>query len=128
MGIFSTTDRGRHMRDHEVGRFAPFRYSRDVRIACDDPRTMYTCFSISSRSSAGAMYRSKDLGETWTRADETVTARSTIMGIALHLSDARGVVSVTRQGQVFYTLDGCKSWAEKQLPAIAGDAFCAAIL
>ncbi|HEV7139063.1 MAG TPA: hypothetical protein VGN43_20690 [Steroidobacteraceae bacterium] len=128
MGIFSTTDRGKHLRDHEVSRFAPFRYSRDVRIACDDPRTMYTCFSISSRSNAGAMYRSKDLGESWTRIDASMSVRSTIMGLALHLSDPRGVVSVTRHGQVFYTMDGCETWTETQLPPIAGDAFCAAIL
>jgi len=128
MGIFSTTDRGKHMRDHDVGRFAPFRYSRDVRVACDDPRTIYTCFSISSRSNAGAMYRSRDLGETWTRVDASMTVRSTVMGIALHLTDPRGAVSVTRHGQVFYTMDGCETWTEKQLPPIAGDAFCAAML
>lgn len=128
MGIFSTTDLGRTMSDLEVGRFAPFRYTRDVRLACDDPRTMYACFSISSRSSAGAMYRSRDLGESWTRVDSAVTPLSTIMGFGVHVSDSRGVVSVTRHGQVFYTMDGCENWTEKQLPAGAGDAFCGAIL
>lgn len=128
MGVFSTTDLGKHMNNLEVDRHAPFHYTRDVRVACDDPRTLYACFSIASRSNAGAMYRSNDLGETWARLDSSVTALSTIMGFGVHGSDPRGVVSVTRHGQVFYTLDGCQSWNERQLPANAGDAFCGAIV
>ncbi|MCY1560566.1 hypothetical protein D9M68_977110 [compost metagenome] len=50
------------------------------------------------------------------------------MGFNLHVSDPRGAVTVTRGGQVFSTIDACASWTERQLPAQAGDAFCAAIL
>jgi photosystem II stability/assembly factor-like uncharacterized protein len=128
MGIFSTTDLGETLHDLEVRRFAPFRYTRDVRVAAHDPRTLYACFSIASRSETGAMYRSRDLGETWARVDGSVTAASTIMGFGVHVSDGRGVASVTRHGQVFYTLDGCESWNEVRLPTNAGDGFCAAIL
>ncbi|HUO23886.1 MAG TPA: hypothetical protein VMU59_15335 [Caulobacteraceae bacterium] len=128
MGIFSTDDLGESLTDLEVRRFAPFRYTRDVRVSADDPRTLYACFSIASRSHAGAMYRSTDLGETWSRVDEAMTAKSTIMGFGVHAMDGRGVASVTRHGQVFHTTDGCATWAETQLPPDAGDAFCAAIL
>jgi photosystem II stability/assembly factor-like uncharacterized protein len=128
MGIFSTTNLGDTFRDLEVRRFAPFRYTRDVRVAADDPRTLYACFSIASRSETGAMYRSNDLGDNWARVDEAMTVSSTIMGFGVHVSDGRGVASATRHGQVFYTLDGCKSWTETRLPTNAGDAFCAAIL
>jgi hypothetical protein len=128
LGIFETQDLGKTFRELDVRKYAPFSYTRDARIACDDPRTMYACFSISSRSEAGAFYRSTDLGETWQRADAPVQARSTIMGFNLHVSDPRGAVTVTRGGQVFSTTDACRSWTEKQLPANAGDAFCAAIL
>ncbi len=128
MGIFTSSDHGQTWRDLEVSRFAPFAYCRDVRPVCDDPRTLYACFSIASRSNAGAMYRSRDLGDTWARADEAVTAASTIMGFNVHVSDARGVVSVTRGGQVFFTTDGGDTWNERQLPPTAGDAFCGAIL
>ena len=128
MGVFSSHDHGHTMQDLNVGRYAPFAYCRDVRPVCDDPRTLYACFSISSRSNAGAMYRSRDLGETWHRADEAVTAESTILGFNTHVSDSRGVVSVTRHGQVFFTTDGGETWTERRLPANAGDAFCGAIL
>ncbi len=128
MGLFESVDGGRHFRDLEVRRYAPFNYSRDCRPVYGRPEKLYACFSISSRSSAGAMYTSDDLGETWRRADTPVNARSTIMGFGTHVSDARGVVSVTRHGQVFVTTDGAQSWREYQLPEDAGDAFCAAIL
>lgn len=128
MGIFETDASGKIMRDLDVRRFAPFNYSRDCRVNPADPRTLYACFSIASRSDAGAMYRSPDLGETWVRADPDLTARSTIMGFGIHVSEPGGIVSVTRHGQVFHTTDDGRSWGEAQLPAEAGDAFCGAIL
>ena len=128
MGVFESTDRGKTLRDLEVGKQAPFCYTRDCRFICNAPEAMYACFSISSRSSAGALYRSDDLGQTWRRADPQVAATSTMMGFGVHVSDPAGVITVTRAGQVSYTLDGAASWTPTQLPADAGDAFCGAIL
>lgn len=128
MGVFETDDLGETMRDLEVRRFAPFRYTRDLRVSPVQPETFYACFSISSRSEKGAMYRSPDLGETWVRADPEMDARSTIMGFGIHATEHGGIASVTRHGQVFHTTDDGAHWSETQLPADAGDAFCAAIL
>jgi photosystem II stability/assembly factor-like uncharacterized protein len=128
MGIFESGDGGKSFRDLEVGKYAPFTYSRDCRFVFGQPSKMYACFSISSRSHAGALYVSDDLGGTWSRADAQVTPRSTMMGFGTHVGDAGGVVTVTRGGQVFYTTDGGANWSEKQLPQNAGDAFCGAIL
>jgi photosystem II stability/assembly factor-like uncharacterized protein len=128
MGIFSTTDLGETLHDLEVRRYAPFRYTRDLRVSADDPSTLYACFSIASRSETGAMYRSTDVGQSWSRVDGGNTVSSTIMGFGVHASDGRGLAAVTRHFQVFYTLDGCRSWTEARLPANAGDGFCAAIL
>ncbi len=128
MGVFETDDRGETMRDLEVRRFAPFRYTRDMRVSPERPETFYACFSIASRSEAGAMYRSPDLGKTWMRADPDVEAKSTIMGFGVHATEHGGIASVTRHGQVFHTIDDGAHWSEAQLPADAGDAFCAAIL
>ena len=128
MGVFSSTDKGNSWRNHDVGRFAPFSYSRDLRIAVDDPKTFYLALSIASRSDTGALYRSSDMCETWKRCDEPVTARSTIMSMNLHASDPNKVIYITRGGQVMWTEDRCASWHESQLPAAAGDGFCAAVL
>jgi photosystem II stability/assembly factor-like uncharacterized protein len=128
MGVFSSTDKGKSWRNHDVGRFAPFSYSRDLRIAVDDPKNFYLALSVASRSDAGALYRSFDLGEAWKRCDEPVTAKSTIMSMNLHASDPNKLIYITRGGQVMWTEDRCASWHESQLPAQAGDGFCAAVL
>jgi photosystem II stability/assembly factor-like uncharacterized protein len=128
LGIFQSMDGGRSFKDLEVGKFAPFSYTRDCRFVANDPKKMYACFSISSRSNAGAMYGSEDLGKTWRRVDSPVTPRSTILGFGTHVSDPAGVISVCRGGQVFFTTDGCRTWTEKQLPENAGDAFCGGML
>jgi photosystem II stability/assembly factor-like uncharacterized protein len=128
MGLFTSVDRGRSWRNHEVGRFAPFTYCRDLRIAVDDPSTFYLALSIGSRSNAGAFYRSSDYCETWQRVDPHVTAKSTIMNNNVHATDPNKIIYLTRGGQIIWTEDRCASWQERQLPAEAGDGFCAAIL
>ncbi|HEY3684139.1 MAG TPA: hypothetical protein VGL93_13915 [Streptosporangiaceae bacterium] len=128
LGIFESADRGRSFRDLEVGRFAPFSYTRDCRPVAGHPASLYACFSISSRSEAGAVYRSDDVGGSWRRANTGVDAVSTVMGFGVHASDPGGLVAVTRHGQALFTLDGSRTWAEQHLPADAGDAFCAAII
>ena len=128
MGLFSSADKGASWHNHEIGRFAPFDYCRDLRLAVDDPQTFDIPMSIGSRSNAGAFYRSTDLGATWKRADEAVTARSTLMSMNTHATDPAKAIYLTRGGQVMWTEDRCASWSEKQLPAAAGDGFCAALL
>ena len=128
MGVFESTDLGKSFDDLKVRNFAPFSYCRDLRTVAGNPEKLYACFSISSRSNAGAVYTSDDLGRNWRRADSQVNPESTIMGINVHIKDGNGVISVTRGGQVFYTLDGSKNWFEKQLPENAGDAFCVAMI
>jgi photosystem II stability/assembly factor-like uncharacterized protein len=127
MGLFESKDLGRTWRDLEVGKQAPFDYSRDMRIVAGQPRHAYACFSISSRSEAGALFQTEDLGATWRRAMPH-DAPSTVMGFGLHVTDPAGGAGVTRAGQVYYSTDASQTWAEKQLPANAGDGFCAAIL
>lgn len=128
LGIFESTDRGKTLNDLQVGKFAPFSYTRDCRVVAGKPESMYACFSISSRSEAGALYRTDDIGQTWHRAGPPENAKSTVMGFGVHVSDPGGLVAVTRHGQVFSTVDGATTWREQQLPADAGDAFCGAII
>jgi photosystem II stability/assembly factor-like uncharacterized protein len=128
MGLFSSADKGKSWHNHDIGRFAPFSYCRDLRLALDDPKTFYIPMSIGSRSDAGAFYRSADLGVNWERVDQPVTAKSTIMSMNLHPTDPKRAIYLTRGGQIMWTEDRCASWNEKQLPSDAGDGFCAAIV
>lgn len=128
LGVFTTDDLGETMTDLEVSKFAPFKYTRDLRFNPQDPDTLYVCFSISSRSEAGAMFRSRDLGQTWERFFPADNAQSTIMGFGAHVTEPGGVAAITRHFQVFYTMDDGASWHEKHLPPEAGDGFSATIL
>jgi photosystem II stability/assembly factor-like uncharacterized protein len=116
MGLFRSDDRGKTWQDMEVGRFSPLTYGRDIRLSPQDPSVLYACLSPAARSEDGSLYRSADLGKTWTRFDHGVKARATIMSVALHPRDPAQVYCVSRCGQVFGTRDGGKSWRESPLP------------
>lgn len=126
MGLFRSTDRGAHWKDMEVGRFSPLTYGRDIRVSPQDPKVLYACLSPAARSEDGSLYRSADLGETWTRFDHGVKAESTMMAVALHPRDASSVYCASRTGQVFGTEDGGRSWREDRLPAGVGDVYAIA--
>jgi photosystem II stability/assembly factor-like uncharacterized protein len=126
MGLFRSTDKAAHWKDMEVGRFSPLTYSRDIRVSPQDPRVLYACLSPAARSEDGSLYRSADLGETWTRFDRGVKAESTMMGVALHPRDADRVYCVSRTGQVFGTEDAGRTWREDRLPDGVGDVYAIA--
>jgi photosystem II stability/assembly factor-like uncharacterized protein len=126
MGLFRSADRGAAWEDMEIGRFSPLTYARDIRVSPHDPRVLFACLSPAARSQDGSLYRSPDLGETWTRFDRGVKAESTMMAVALHPSDVDQVYSVSRSGQVFGTQDGGRTWHEQRLPAGVQDVYAVA--
>jgi photosystem II stability/assembly factor-like uncharacterized protein len=77
---------------------------------------MYLCLSPAAQSKDGSLYRSQDLGETWSRFDHDIKAEATMMAVALHPRDAAQVHCVSRNGQLFSTLDAGKTWQEHRLP------------
>lgn len=126
MGLFQSDDRGTTWRDMQVGRFSPLTYGRDVRVSPHDPRMLYACLSPASRSQDGSVYRSLDLGQTWTRFDHGVKAESTMMAVTPHPRDPGEVHCVSRTGQVFGTLDGGRTWRESRLPGTVQDVYAIA--
>jgi len=123
MGLFRSDDRGTTWADMEIGRFSPLTYARDVQVSPHDPRTLFAALSPAARSEAGTLYRSDDLGDSWRRIDRGVTAKSTLMAIALHHRDPAQVYCCTRHGQVFGTQDGGQSWREWTMPEGVTDVY-----
>jgi photosystem II stability/assembly factor-like uncharacterized protein len=128
MGLFRSDDRGETWYDTEVGRFSPLTYCRDVAVSPHDPRTMYTALSQAAFSSAGSLYRSDDLAQTWRRIDHGVRAESTVMAVSVNPNDANSIWSVTRGGQVIGTQDGGASWHDHRLPAGVQDVYAVACI
>ena len=127
MGLFRSDDKGTTWQDLEVGRFSPLTYGRDIRMSPQDTRTLYACLSPAARSEDGSVYRSADLGKTWTRFDHDVKAHATMMGVALHQQDPAQVYCASRCGQVFGTHDGGRTWSESQLPDGIDDVYAIAL-
>jgi photosystem II stability/assembly factor-like uncharacterized protein len=126
MGLFESADRGSTWRDMGVGRFSPLTYGRDVRVSPHDPRMLYACLSPAARSQDGSLWKSPDLGQSWTRVDRGIKAESTMMAMALHPRDPDQIHCVSRTGQLFGTVDGGATWSEHRLPAGVQDVYAAA--
>jgi len=126
MGLFRSAERGAHWQTMDIGRFSPLTYSRDLRVSPHDPRVLYACLSPAARSQDGSLYRSRDLGDTWTRFDHGVKAESTMMAVALHPRDPDQVYCVSRTGQVFGTQDDGRTWHEHRLPDGVQDVYAVA--
>jgi photosystem II stability/assembly factor-like uncharacterized protein len=127
MGLFKSADRGEHWEDMEIGRFSPLTYGRDIRTSPHDPKVLYAALSPAARSTDGSIYRSDDVGGSWTRFDHGIKADATMMGVAVHPRDPSQVYAVSRVGQMFGTTDGGKTWRESRLPEGTRDSYCIAV-
>jgi photosystem II stability/assembly factor-like uncharacterized protein len=126
MGLFRSTDAGKSWHDMEIKRFSPHTYGRDVRVAPQEPATIYAALSVAAASTEGGVYRSQDAGKTWKRFD-TVTAHGTVMSLALHPADPRQVYFAGRyHGEVFATGDGGATWQTRPLPGPVKDIYALA--
>jgi photosystem II stability/assembly factor-like uncharacterized protein len=127
MGLFRSDDRGATWHDTDIGRFSsPLKYCRDVIVSPHDPRVMYACLSQAAFSTAGSLYRSADLAQTWKRIDHGVAAESTVMAACVHPVDPARVYCVTRGGQVIGTEDAGASWTDYRLPDGVHDVYTVA--
>jgi photosystem II stability/assembly factor-like uncharacterized protein len=127
MGLFKSANRGETWEDMEIGRFSPLTYGRDIRTSPHDAKVMYAALSPAARSTDGSIYKSTDVGKTWTRFDHGIRADATMMGVTLHPRDPNQVYAVSRVGQMFGTQDGGKSWTESRLPEGVRDTYCVAV-
>jgi photosystem II stability/assembly factor-like uncharacterized protein len=129
MGLFRSDDRGATWHDTDIGRYSsPLKYCRDVIVSPHDPRVMYAGLSQAAFSTAGSLYRSDDVAQTWQRIDHGVKAESTVMAVAVHPADPARVYCVTRGGQVLGTEDAGKSWTDHRLPAGVHDVYAVALV
>ncbi len=126
MGLFESDDRGASWHDMQIGRFSPLVYCRDVIVSPQDASVMYAALSPASRSTDGSLYRSADLGRSWSRFDRGIKPNATMMAVNVHPADPARVYCVSRCGPVFGTENGGASWREYRLPESVQDVYAVA--
>jgi photosystem II stability/assembly factor-like uncharacterized protein len=122
MGLFQSDDGGRHWADLQVGAHSPLTYCRHVAVSPHDPGVLFACFSDEAQGVAGSVYRSDNLGRSWSRFDR-VTPTSTMMKVDLNPLDEQQVWCATRNGEVYATGDGGATWTEHHLPPGGRDVY-----
>ena len=122
MGIFRTGDGGTNWQSLDVGRSSPLTYCRDVKVSPHDSAVLYATLSDEAQGKVGTLYRSDDVGATWVRYDN-FAATSTLMKVAPSPYSPEEVWCATRQGDVYGTVDGGKTWLELPLPTGGRDVY-----
>jgi photosystem II stability/assembly factor-like uncharacterized protein len=126
MGLFRSADKGQSWQDMEMKRFSPITYGRDIRVAPQDPKTMYCALSVAASSKDGGLYRSQDAGKTWKRFDK-VQVHGTIMSVGLHQTDPKQVyIGARYEGEIYGTQDGGETWTSMPLPGPVKDIYSVA--
>ena len=118
-GVWRSRDRGDNWENLGFVKATQVMYSRGVRVAPNDPNTLYACVGRNFGSEEGGVMRTKDLGETWHRFDRGVSPESTTFGVATNAQRPEQVYFCSRRGQVFGTHDGGATWLEHPLPESA---------
>jgi photosystem II stability/assembly factor-like uncharacterized protein len=127
MGLFKGEHRGATWTDLGIGQHAArLRYGRDIVVAPWNANTLFACVSDKARGEEGRLYKSEDLGRTWSQLDRGIAVHSTLMGVALDRYDPSSIHCATRGGQTFSSSDGGESWRELPLPEGSGAAVAVA--
>ena len=97
-------------------------YCRDLLVAPDDPNVLYLAAGAggggapAGTTEAGAVFRSRDTGETWERVDIGDVPPSRMAKIAIDCNAPALVCCCAQLGQVYISQDGGESWTKAQVP------------
>lgn len=123
VAMFRSRDRG-HRWEHVVieDMFPGGAYCRGLLVAPDDPKTMYLAAGAGGGGAprgtqeAGALFRSRDVGESWERMHLGDTPPSRMAQIAIDRAAPSHVYCCAMHGQVYGSADGGKTWSKSQVP------------
>jgi photosystem II stability/assembly factor-like uncharacterized protein len=117
-GLFCSADQGEHWASARLEPLNPKgqTYCRDIREVPGDPKTIWVAAGADFASDLGALFRSKDGGASWSRVDMGVKPRSTVFALAFDARQPRHMYAAASGGEVFASVDGGSTWAERHLP------------
>ncbi len=123
IAMFRSRDRGRRWEHIRFGEMFPGgSYCRGLIVAPDDPNTLYLAAGAggggapAGTQEAGALFRSRDTGETWQRLDIGDMPPSRMFQIAIDRVAPSNVYCCTGYGHFYASGDGGETWAGSNLP------------
>lgn len=123
VAMFRSRDKGHRWEHVRFGEMFPGgSYCRGLLVAPDDPKTMYLAAGAggggapAGTEEAGALFRSRDVGETWERLDIGDTPPGRMFEIAIDRAAPTNVYCTTNYGHFFSSGDGGNTWAQSQIP------------
>lgn len=123
VAMFRGRDHGRHWEHVQFGEMFPGgSYCRDLLVAPDDPNVLYLAAGAggggapAGTQEAGALFRSRDTGESWERVDIGDVPPSRMAKIAIDREAPALVTCCAMRGQVYVSQDGGESWSKTQVP------------
>ena len=121
--MFRSRDRGARWEHVQVEEMFPGgSYCRDLLVAPDDPKTIYLAAGAGGGAAPadtvqeGALFRSRDVGETWDRLDLGETVPGRMMRIAIDSAAPDHIYCAAYSGEVYSSSDGGGSWTRSNLP------------
>lgn len=128
IGLSRSPDRVEHLQHVELGSLSPRgTYCRYIRVAPNDPHTLYVAAGAGFRSNEGALFRSQDAGESWSKLDLGVMPRSTMFAIDVDTQHPTHLYSATSDGEVFCSRDAGDTWDAHPLPEGATQVYSLAV-
>ena len=121
--MFRSRDKGAHWEHVQVDEMFPGgSYCRDLLVAPDDPTTIYLAAGAGGGAAPpdtvqeGALFRSRDVGETWDRLDLGETVPGRMMAISIDQSAPDHIYCAAYSGEVYSSTDGGSNWSKSVLP------------
>ena len=97
-------------------------YCRDLAVAPDDPNTIYLASGAGGGAAPpdtvpeGALFRSRDVGETWERLDLGDVPPGRMMQVAIDPAAPSRISCASYSGEVYSSSDGGQTWMKSMLP------------
>jgi photosystem II stability/assembly factor-like uncharacterized protein len=117
IAMFRSRDRGHYWEHIQVEDMFPGgSYCRGLTVAPDDPRTIYLASGAggggapAGTQEAGALFRSRDTGETWERVDIGDTPPRRMFQVAVDRAAPQNVYCCDYEGRVYASHDGGNAW------------------
>lgn len=97
-------------------------YCRDLAVAPDDPKTIYLASGAGGGAAPpdtvpeGALFRSRDIGETWERLDLGDVPPGRMMQVAIDSAVPSRISCGAYSGEIYSSSDGGQTWSKSMLP------------